>query len=137
MTESDDEALRAAFDSLQRYMRAAALPFASLTAPHALEARRWRHRRRRIAIVAAVIVAAALIWRPRASSELDFERFAALTGIDPGQVTWRAPSDFLLDVPGQNLLRTVPLIEIQAPALPADSAGLPDSNLNKRRRTDS
>lgn len=137
MTESDDKALRAAFDSLRRDQRASAPSFASLTAPHALEARRWRHRRGRIAIIAAAIIAVAFIWRPRANSEPDFERFAALTGIDPGQVTWRAPSDFLLDLPGQDLLRTVPHIEIQPPALPADSAGPPDSNLNKRRRTDS
>jgi hypothetical protein len=87
--------------------------------------------------MAAVILAAAFVWRPRANSEPDFERFAALTGIDPGKVTWRAPSDFLLDVPGRDLLRKVPLIEIQVPNLPADSAGPPDSNLNKRRRTDS
>ncbi len=133
MTDSHDEKLRKAFDSLRRGNQVSVPSFASLTSPAALEAQRWRHRRRRIAIAAAVILPAAFILRPRANNEPDFERFAALTGIDPGQVTWRAPSDFLLDVPGRDLLRRVPLFEIHAPTVAPDSARRPDSNAPKRR----
>lgn len=137
MSESDDEKLRNAFDALRRETQASDPSFASLTAPHALEAQRWRRRRRRIAIMAAAIIAGAFIWHPRANNEPDFERFTALTGIDPGQVTWRAPSDFLLEVPGRDLLRKVPLIDIQAPALSADSVRPPDPNSTPRGRSDS
>ena len=137
MTDSHDETLREAFDSLRRDNQASVPSFASLTSPDAFEAKRWRHRRRRIAIAAVVILPAAFILRPRANDEPDFERFTALTGIDPGQVTWRAPSDFLLDVPGRDLLRRIPLIEIQAPPLSPDSARPADSNFNRRRRSHS
>ena len=133
MIDSHDESLREAFDSLRRHTTTSAPSFASLTSPDALEAQRWRHRRRRIAIAAAVILPAAFLLRPRTNNEPDFERFAALTGIDPGQVTWHAPSDFLLDVPGRDLLRRVPLLEIHAPAIAPDSARPPDSNATKRR----
>ena len=134
MTDSHDENLRAAFDALRRDDKASAPSFASLTSPAALETQRWRIRRRRIVTVAVVILPAAFMLRPRAPDEPDFERFTALTGIDPGQVTWRAPSDFLLDLPGWDLLRRVPLLEIHTPSLaPADSARPPDSNATKRR----
>ncbi|HEY5544804.1 MAG TPA: hypothetical protein VIK50_02015 [Gemmatimonadaceae bacterium] len=134
MSESQDVNLREAFDTLRRETQAAAPTFASLTSATAMNTWRRRHRRRRGALlVAAIIIPGFLSLRARAPREPDFERFTALTGLDPGEVTWRAPSDFLLDVPGRDLLRKVPLIEIHAPALAPDSARPADSNATKRR----
>lgn len=133
MTDRPDDDLRVAFNALNRDTASSAPSFASLTSATAMNGARRRHRNRRVAIVAAVILPVAFILRPRANDDPDFARFTALTGIDPGKVTWRAPSDFLLEVPGRDLLRRVPLIEIQAPASVPDSARPPDSNATKRR----
>jgi hypothetical protein len=98
---------------------------------------RRRHRRRRGALlVAAIVIPAFIAIRARSERVPDFERFTALTGLDPGEVTWHAPSDFLLDIPGRELLRTVPIIEIHAP-LRVDSVRTPDSSITPRRRSDS
>lgn len=132
MTERHDDDLRAAFNALRCDVANSEPSFASLTSATAMNVARRRHRNRRIAMVAAVILPVAFTLRPRANNEPDFARFTALTGIDPGQVTWRAPSDFLLEVPGRDLLRRVPLIEIQAPTSVPDSARPPDSNTTKR-----
>ena len=132
----NDDNLRAAFDALQRETQASAPSFASLTSATAMSASRRRYRRRRGALlvaVAAIVIPAVLVLNQRTDQSPDLERFTALTGIDPGEVTWRAPSDFLLDVPGRNLLRRVPLLEIHAPALPPGSARPADSNAIKRR----
>jgi hypothetical protein len=133
MNDPRDDDLREAFDALGRDLPTSIPSFADLTSTNARNAARRRSRNRRIAIVAAVILPVAFILRPGANNEPDFERFAALTGIDPGQVTWQAPSDFLLDVPSRDLLRRVPFLEIHAPALAPDSARPPDSNATKRR----
>lgn len=139
MIESHDEEVRDAFNALWRETQAFVPSFASLTSATAMNAWHRRRRRRRVAaLTAAIVVPLFLALRARATHEPDFERFFALTGLDPGEVTWRAPSDFLLDIPGSELLRTVPLIEVTVPSIPADSSdGPPDSNPNKRRRTDS
>jgi hypothetical protein len=130
----NDDDLRTGFDALRRETWASAPTFASLTSTIAMNASRRRHRRRRGAVlVAAIVIPTVLVLRARSDRGLDFERFTAVTGIDPGKVTWRAPSDFLLDVPGRDLLRRVPLIEIQAPALPPERARPADSNATKRR----
>ena len=134
MTDSHDEKLREAFDSLRRATPASAVSFESLMSPAAMHSWRRRNRRRRGAVLAVAIIIPTLIAiRARSERVPDFERFTALTGIDLGQVTWRAPSDFLLDVPGRDLLRRVPLLEIQALTPVPDSARPPDSNATKRR----
>ena len=138
MSELRDENLSAAFDALRSDTVASAPSFASLTSPLAMNTWRRRQRRRRGALLAvAIILPLFLALWPRAPREPDFERFTALTGLDPGEVTWRAPSDFLLDIPGSELLRTVPLIEVTVPSIPADSAASADSAVTRRRRSDS
>lgn len=134
MNDPRDDDLHEAFETLGRHQQTSLPSFADLTSTKVMNASRRRRRRRRGALLAAVImVPAFLALRARSEHGPDFERFTALTGIDPGQVTWRAPSDFLLDVPGRDLLRRVPLIEIQARPLSPDSARPPDSNATKRR----
>jgi hypothetical protein len=134
MNDSHDRDLRDAFEALNREVRATAGSFADLTSPQALSVARGRRRSRRSALlVAAILISVSLALRARSAPSFDFERFSALTGIDPGQVTWRAPSDFLLDTPGRDLLRRVPLIEVRAPSLVPDTTRPPDSNDTKRR----
>ena len=123
----DDRDLVAAFESLKTDPRS--LPsVAQLTS----SAARTHHRRRRmvrsVALVAVVVLPALMVYRSRAASPIDYERFTALTGIDLGDVTWKAPSDFLLDTPGDELLRTVPVIDIRIPIIPRDSVRPPDTN---------
>jgi hypothetical protein len=134
----DDKNLRDAFGALRQETQASAPSFASLTSATAMHTWRRRHRRRRGAlVVAAIMIPTFIALRARSARGPDFERFTALTGLDPGEVTWRAPSDFLLDVPGRDLLRTIPLVDVLAPLVPGDSARPADSNVTPRRSSDS
>lgn len=134
MTVDDDRDLKDAFNALGSRVRATAPSFDRLTSRQALHSARWRQRRRRAALLAvAVVIPAFFALRARTDRALDYERFTALTGIDLNEVTWEAPSDFLLDFTGRDLLRRVPVIEIQAPALAPDSTRPPDSNDTQRR----
>jgi hypothetical protein len=131
---ADDRDLQDAFHALGSSVPTAGPSFEELTSRKALHVARWRHRRSRAALLAvAVAVPAFLALRAKSDGALDYERFTALTGLDLSEVTWEAPSDFLLDVPGRDLLRTIPLIETQAPALAPDSARSSDSNVTRRR----
>jgi hypothetical protein len=131
---ADDRDLRDAFRALGSNVPTAGPSFDKLTSREALHVARWRHRRGRAALLTvAVAVPAFLALQVRSDRALDYDRFTALTGLDLNEVTWEAPSDFLLDVPGRDLLRTVPLIEIQAPSLTPDSVRSPDSNVTRRR----
>ena len=131
---TDDRDLRDSFKALGGSLRATVPPFEELASREALHAARWRRRRRRGALLAIVAaIPAFLVLHARTDRALDYERFTALTGIDLGKVTWEAPSDFLLDVPGRDLLRGVPHIEIKGPVLAPDKARPPDSNDTKRR----
>lgn len=134
MTANEDRDLKEAFTALGSRVWVSEPSFDQLASRESLNAARWRHRRRRAALlVVAVVIPAFLVFRARTDRALDYERFTALTGIDLNEVTWEAPSDFLLDFPGRDLLRRVPLIEIQTPAVAPDSARPPDSNDTQRR----
>jgi hypothetical protein len=133
MNDRRDDELRAAFRELKGETVTGVPSFASLTSGAAMDAARRRHRRQRVVFMAALLLPAAFILRPRSPAEPDFQRFIALTGIDLSEVTWRAPSDVLLDVPGRDLLRGFPLIEIHMQPVPQDSVRLADSNATKRR----
>lgn len=134
MNDVHDADLRPVFDALKREHESSVPSFAGMTSAAAMNTwRRRRLRRRRAIVVSAVFIPVALISLARRERIPDFERFTALTGLDLGEVTWSAPSDFLLDVPGGDLLRGVPLIEVQVPALSPDSARPSDSNTTKRR----
>jgi hypothetical protein len=129
-----DRDLKDAFRALGSSVGTGEPSFHELTSREALHLARWRLRRRQAALLAvAVAIPAFLAIRGSSDRALDFERFTALTGIDLNEVTWEAPSDFLLDFPGRDLLRRIPIIEIQAPALAPDSVRPPDSNNTQRR----
>lgn len=134
MTAGDDRDLEDAFEALGRRVQATGPSFQQLTSRDALNAARWRQRHRRIALLLVVAaIPAFLVSSARTDRALDYERFTALTGIDLNEVTWEAPSDFLLDVPGRDLLRRVPIIEVHAPAFAPDSVRPPVSNDTQRR----
>jgi len=103
MTERNDQDLGERFHALRREDTAAAPPF-----PATLAAARARHapppgRRTRWLAAAAVGVAgvalALLFNRPHREGAVR---------IDLATVRWEAPTDFLLAVPGEELLRAVP-----------------------------
>jgi len=133
MKADDDRDLMDAFQALGR-ARGTEPSFDQLASREGLNAARWRQRRRRAVLLAAIaVIPAFLVIRGRPDQALDYERFTTLTGIDLGEVTWEAPSDFLLDFPGRDLLRGVPLIAVRTPAVARDSVRSSDSNDTKRR----
>jgi hypothetical protein len=134
MNSHNDPDLWQAFQALGAQGRARVPSFQQLTSHEALTGARWRRRRRLAALgLVAVAIPAALTLRTRPDQALDYERFTALTGLDLGEVTWEAPSDFLLDFPGRDVLGALPVMETQAPALVPDNAGSSDSSNIKRR----
>jgi hypothetical protein len=111
MNGSDDD-LRARFSALRSHDAATAPPFDQVADPAAVARRRGASRRRRrvvelwlpAAAVLATVTVRAWIVRPVP------EPADGVIGIDLGSVYWRAPSDFLLETPGQRLLRDVPTL---------------------------
>ena len=136
MSDPRDQDLRRSFDALNRVVQASAPAFEDLASSVALTGARRRQRRRRVAATAIVVsLLAILAALGRSNPGPDFERFTALTGLDLGEVTWTAPSDFLLDVPGIDLLRTIPLTEVVVPPGFTEGASPTDSNAKRRRRS--
>ena len=97
----DDSALRRRFTVLRREEEKSVPEFASL----------WRGRVRAprgktrwvVAAACALIVLAAVLW-PRSGKR-------GPEGVPVASITeWKAPTDFLLETPGRELLRTVPEI---------------------------
>jgi hypothetical protein len=134
MSANEDRDLKDAFEALGSSVRMTEPSFDQMTSRETLNAARWRQRRHRaVLLVIAVGVPAFIALRARSDDALDYKRFTALTGLDLSEVTWEAPSDFLLDVPGRDLLRRVPLIEVHAPAFKPDSVRPPVSSDTQRR----
>ena len=74
--------------------------------------------------LAAAAVAGILLLTPDA--EADFEALVSSYSVEFGGSRWRSPTDGLLDVPGMDLIRTVPSIEGSfrlPPSGPAEPAG--------------
>ena len=102
MTERDTHELRDRFDALRREDLEHATPFQRLLAT--ARARRAAPSGRRplgLAAAAIVLVAAVL-------ALLLSRRHRDGVPIDLAAVRWKAPTDFLLQLPGDELLRTVP-----------------------------
>jgi hypothetical protein len=105
MIAHDDAELRRSFEALRRDVAAGAPAFAPTVA--AARIRRPPVPGRRILALAGaaaavtVVVLAALLARRSA-------RDGSPARVDLASVRWRAPTDFLLTLPGDELLRTVP-----------------------------
>jgi len=109
MKERDDRYLKQAFEALRRAAAAGTPPFRGTVA-----AARARHttapRRRAWGLAAVVGVAIAAVvsvstWRARQGGRLE---------IDLATVRWQAPTDFLLKLPGDELLRSVPQLGLRS-----------------------
>jgi hypothetical protein len=100
----DDLDLRARFNELRDEVELSKPPFVQ---------RQLRPVRRRPLVwgVAAVGAAGALLATVWVS--LLQNHSVSVTGIDLGAVAWTAPSDFLLDTPGREILRTLPRIGVE------------------------
>ena len=103
-----DADLRDRFGALRMEEEARAPKFAALSAPQP------RHRSQRSTFVGRLIataaclamVAAAVFWLP-----LIHKNYHHSSGQPVASLTqWKAPTDFLLETPGRELLRTVPAI---------------------------
>ncbi len=102
MIERDDHHVKQAFEALRREDAAGTPPFAATIA--AARARRTaRPRRRALGFAAAVIVMVAVV-----VISIRRERDGVRLEIDLATVRWQAPTDFLLNLPGDELLRSVP-----------------------------
>ena len=106
--EFGDDDLRDRFAALRREEEPQAPEFAALLPGMAGRSRR-RDGRRILGATALVIIAAAVIlWlrpAPPATRQEPGRPAASLT-------QWRAPTDFLLETPGRDMLRTVPAIGV-------------------------
>ncbi len=103
MIAHDDRHLRKAFEALRRDAAAGTPPFDATVA--AARARRAAMPGRRVlalaaAVVVAVVAVAVVSRRP--------DRDGVPVEVDLATVRWRAPTDFLLKLPGDELLRSVP-----------------------------
>ena len=125
MTDRPQDAeLRARFDAQRRAEASQAPAFASMmarartadadagpvTAPKRFERRRFMYAGGLAA--AAVIAALLVIPRPR-SSEDTFEDAVRAFQRNPALGAWQSPTDGLLDVPGSQLISTVPGVGTQ------------------------
>ncbi len=102
MIDDDDQDLKERFVALRR-AAAAASPSFRATIAKAQAGVGTVRRRRWLPVAAALGVGAALALLLMRRQPL--EQYAA---IDPATVRWRAPTDFLLTLPGDELLRRVP-----------------------------
>lgn len=103
MTEHDDRELRDRFQALRREDASGVPPFgATLARARARGVGGGGHRWTGWLAVAAVAVVALAVARMLLSNR----RHSAL--IDLAAVRWEAPTDFLLVLPGEDLLRAVP-----------------------------
>ena len=103
MIERDDHQIRKGFEALRREDAAGTPSFrATVAAARARPAASRGQRALRLAAAVVVAVVAALLvrtWRGRDTVRLQ---------VDLATVRWQAPTDFLLKLPGDELLRSIP-----------------------------
>lgn len=103
-----DDDLRGRFAALRREEEAQAPEFAVLPGGGP-EHGRWRSVGKLVAVaVCLVTITAAALWLRLASQKLEREPGKPVASL----TEWRSPTDFLLETPGRELLRTVPAIGV-------------------------
>ena len=103
MIERDDHHLRGAFEALRREDAAGTPPFqATVAAARARPAAGPGHRALRLGAAVVVAVVAVVVVSTRR------ERDGVRLELDLATVRWQAPTDFLLKLPGDELLRSLP-----------------------------
>ena len=102
MIERDEPHLRRGFEALRREDAAAMPSFqATVAAARARQAAAPGRRALRLAAVVVAVVAVVVVWTWRGRHNVRLQ-------IDLATVRWQAPTDFLLKLPGDELLRSVP-----------------------------
>lgn len=119
----NDQDLRDRFAALRRDEETQAPEFAGL-----IGSRRERGRRRPIKLIAAMAFSAAMIaaalFMGRAPWNREFWRPHLEPGSQVASITkWKSPTDFLLETPGTELLRTVPDLGVLQPETKAAEPG--------------
>jgi len=101
--ELDDRDLRDRFHRLHEEIDASTPPFA-VRPPHTIKRLPilWT-----LASVGAAAVLVVVLW----SAVIQNGR-TTVSGIDLNVVAWTAPSDYLLETPGRELLRTIPVFDV-------------------------
>ena len=103
MIEHDDPQLKQAFEALRREAAAGTPPFRATVAA-ARTRRAPAPGRRPLGLAAAVILVVVCVVVVSIRRDRDGVRLE----IDLATVRWQAPTDFLLKLPGDDLLRSVP-----------------------------
>ena len=114
--QQEDRELRAVFEAQRRVDAVEAPPFAAVvsraeaTSPHMAVPRRVRSRKLVYfgGLSAAAAVAALLMVPGMRSGDDAFEQAVRDFQADPASGAWRSPTDALLNVPGSQLISTVP-----------------------------
>ena len=129
MTERNDADLRDRFHVLRREDAATAPRFdATLAAARARAAAPARRRARWLAVATALVAGVALVllvMRP--------DRRGRTIGL--ASVRWNGPTDFLLVLPGDELLRTVPNVGRMRPSILPGLPGAGFTTTDSDRRT--
>ena len=121
MNDPRDTELRARFEAQRRAEASEAPPFASMmeraraaagdAAPRIRPRRpNWRDLAYIGGLAAAAAIAALLVIPRGASNEDAFEQAVRRFQNDPALGAWQSPTDGLLDVPGSQLITTVPSV---------------------------
>jgi hypothetical protein len=101
--ESDDQDLRARFHELREEVTASVPPFVVRPVPTTKRLPLlWT-----LAALGATTIVAVLLW-----TSVFQTGQASMPGIDLSLVAWTAPSDYLLETPGNELLRTLPKFDV-------------------------
>jgi hypothetical protein len=111
-----------------------ARPALEVVAGRSTSSRRWLRTGAWASAALAATVAGLLLVRGGPSSEEDFARLVASYSSDVAAGAWQSPTSALLDVPGMDLMRSMPSIGTSlpdfgaiAPPEPADAAGRNDA----------
>jgi hypothetical protein len=120
--ESQDQDLRSRFQAVRREDQQCSPPFAELVV--AADRRGAPRRRRLWAIPVGLATAAGAVFGLWLLGERGVPTQAAPLAIDLSATRWTAPTDFLLELPGNVLLRTTPVFETGEALLPRDGVEL-------------
>jgi len=91
----------------------------------------WRFRHVAIPLAAAAALAVLVLARAPDATDTRFREAVIAWSSDPALGAWRSPTDFLLAVPGQELLRTTPRVSLMAMPAAADLRPGPDHDTTK------
>jgi hypothetical protein len=132
--DDDDRTVRELFDDLRREEAGASPEFSKVwqaaagrreagRGPSRLRPRRWILATACLAVVAIVVSVA--YHRSRQQDVPDWTL--------PSLSSWEAPTDFLLETPGYDLLRTIPDLTPEPPGYARDTDSIPESEPPARR----